>query len=253
MPDVTFDTFFNGRLSVCQEENGYRFSIDAVILAYFAGRVSGKRILDLGTGCGIIPMILSYRDPEKKIFGIEIQTALAKLAERNVEKNRMTDKISILNVDLRGIHPDGIGGWVDVVVVNPPFYKADTGRINPNMQRAVARHELKATLRDIVTVAARMLRMGGIFLSVYSSDRLCDMITELRTAKIEPKKLRLIHSTPQHPASLILVEGIKGGRPGIKIPPPLVIYDTDGQYTPTVSLMFQHEQHRVAADVENTD
>ena len=119
MTDLTTDTFFNGRIIVCQEQDGYRYSIDAVILAYHAGGGSGERVLDLGTGCGIIPMILAFRDPHIRIYGIEVQASLAKLAMENVEANRMADRVTILTADMKLLRPEMTGGPVDLVVVNP--------------------------------------------------------------------------------------------------------------------------------------
>jgi tRNA1Val (adenine37-N6)-methyltransferase len=240
MAVFTTDTFFNGRILVCQEQDGYRYSIDAVILAHYAAGGTGTRVLDLGTGCGIIPMIIAFRDAHVRIFGVEVQASLAKLAMKNIEANRMADRVSILNEDMKSLRPEMTGGPVDLVVANPPFYRADSGRVNPNPQRAVARHELKATLSDVVAAASRMLQKGGHFLAIYTAERLCDMIAELRTAGIEPKRLRMIQSADHQAAGLMLVEGMKGGSPGVKIPPPLIIYDSKGQYTEEVSRMFQH-------------
>jgi tRNA1Val (adenine37-N6)-methyltransferase len=237
---LTTDTFFNGRLLVLQEQGGYRYSIDAVILAYYAGGGFAARVLDLGTGCGIIPMILAFRDSHVRIFGIEVQASLAKLAMENVEANRMADRVTILAQDMKALRPEMTGGPVDLVVVNPPFYRADTGRVNPNPQRAVARHELKVTLSDVTAVASRMLQKGGRFLAIYTAERLCDMVAELRAAGIEPKRLRMIQSAGHVAAGLVLVEGMKGGSPGVKIPPPLIIYDSNGRYTEEVCRMFQH-------------
>jgi tRNA1Val (adenine37-N6)-methyltransferase len=240
MAFLTTDTFFNGRILVRQEQEGYRYSIDAVILAYHAGGGSATRVLDLGTGCGIIPMIVAFRDPHVRIFGIEVQVPLARLAMENIEANRMADRVTILTEDIKSLRAEMTGGTVDLVVVNPPFYKADTGRVNPNPQRAVARHELKVSLSDVTAAASRMLQKGGRFLAIYTAERLCDMIAELRSAGIEPKWLRMVQSSDHVSAGLVLVEGRKGGSPGVKIPPPLIIYDSNGQYTEEVSHMFQY-------------
>jgi tRNA1Val (adenine37-N6)-methyltransferase len=238
MTFFTTDTFFNGRLLVRQEQEGYRYSLDAVILAYFAGGERAMRVLDLGTGCGIIPMILAFRDSRARIFGIEVQAALARLAAENIEANRMADRVTIFAADMKSLRPEMTGGPVDLVVVNPPFYKTGTGRVNPNVQRAAARHELRATLSDVTAAASRMLGGGGRFLAIYTAGRLCDMIAELRAAGIEPKRLRMIQSADHVAAGLVLVDGMKGGSPGVKIPPPLIIYDSRGQYTEEVSRMF---------------
>jgi len=239
MAELTTDTFFNGRIIVRQEQRGYRYSIDAVILAYYAGDGSAERVLDLGTGCGIISLILAFRDPRIQIYGIEVQASLAKLAMENVEVNRMSERVTIINEDMKLLQPEMTGGPVDLVVVNPPFYRADTGRVNSNLQRAVARHELKATFYDVSATASRILQKGGRFLAIYTAERLCDMIAGLRATGIEPKRLRMIQSGGNLAAGLVLVEGIKGGGPGVKIPPPLIIYDSNGQYTEEVSRMFE--------------
>ena len=238
MDSLTTDTFFNGRLQVKQHLSGYRFSIDAVLIAAHAGPRPGDTVLDLGTGCGIIAMMLAYRNPKIKVHGIEIQPKLAELAALNVAENSMNKQISIHCMDMKEVQLKMISGAADLVVSNPPFRKAEAGRINPNRQRAVARHEIKITLFDIVQTAHRLLRVAGRLVTVYPAERLTDILTQMRSAEIEPKFVRIIHSDKQAEARLILVEGNKGGRPGIKIGPPLIIYNPDGSYTDEVQDMF---------------
>lgn len=238
MKPLTKDTFFNGRIKVKQDPSGYRFSIDSVLLAYHAGPHPGDRVLDLGTGCGIIPLILAYREPNLKIFGVEVQKELADIAGLNVEENHMDDIITILCKDMKELKNDIISGPADLIVSNPPYRKAESGRINPDMQRAVARHEIKVSLDDITKTARRVLRTAGRFITIYSAERVTDLLTHLRSAGIEPKFLRTIHSGAKTDAKLVLVEGTKGGRPGAKIGPPLIIYDEKSDYTQEVKEMF---------------
>ncbi len=238
MKPLTKDTFFNGRIKVKQDPSGYRFSIDSVLLAYHAGPHPGDRVLDLGTGCGIIPLILAYREPNLKIFGVEVQKELADIAGLNVEENHMDDIITILCKDMKELKNDTISGPADLIVSNPPYRKAESGRINPDMQRAVARHEIKVSLDDITKTARRVLRTAGRFITIYSAERVTDLLTHLRSAGIEPKFLRTIHSGAKTDAKLVLVEGTKGGRPGAKIGPPLIIYDEKSDYTQEVKEMF---------------
>lgn len=238
MDSLTTDTFFNGRLQVKQHRSGYRFSIDAVLIAAHAGPRPGDTVLDLGTGCGIIAMMLAYRNPKIKVHGIEIQPKLAELAALNVAENGMSKQISIHCMDMKGMQLKMISGPADLIVSNPPFRKAEAGRINPNRQRAVARHEIKITLYDIVQTAHRLLHVAGRLVTVYPAERLTDVLTQMRAAEIEPKFVRMIHSGKQAEAKLILVEGNKAGRPGIKIGPPLIIYNPDGSYTDEVQAMF---------------
>ncbi len=236
---MTADTFFNGRIRVKQNRAGYRFSIDAVLIAGQTIPSPGNTVLDLGTGCGIIPLILAYRHPKIKVYGVEVQQQLADLATINVEENRMKDRITIHCMDMKKLKHDMMSGPVDLVVSNPPYRKSESGRINPDQQRAVARHEIKATLSDVVETAQRMLRTAGRFVTVYPAERMADILIQMRSAGLEPKSLRTVHSDRHSDAKLIIVEGKKGGRPGLKIGSPVIIYRKDGSYTDEVQEMFK--------------
>jgi tRNA1Val (adenine37-N6)-methyltransferase len=238
MKSKTPDTFLNGRIKVKQDHSGYRFSIDSIFLASHAEPRPGDKVLDLGTGCGIIPLILAYREPNLKIFGIEVQKELADIAGTNVEENHMGDIITVLCKDMKKLKNDMISGPVDLIVSNPPYRKPESGRINPDMQRAVARHEIKVSLNDITATVRRLLKTAGRFITIYSAERITDLLTHLRSAGIEPKFIRMIHSGVKTKAKLVLVEGVKNGRPGVKIGPPLIIYDENGTYTQEVDKMF---------------
>jgi len=239
MKFLTTDTFYNGRIQVKQNKSGYRFSIDAVLLASHAFPREGDKVLDLGTGCGIIPLMLAYRNPTIKIYGVELQEPLAEIASLNIKDNNMEDRVTILCLDMKGLKQDMISGPADLIVCNPPYRKAESGRINPDEQRAVARHEIKVTLYDVIETARRMLHASGKFITIYPAERLVDIISQMRSAGIEPKFFRMIYSKIDTEAKLILLEGIKGGRPGIKIGPPLIIYRKDGSYTDEVEKMME--------------
>jgi tRNA1Val (adenine37-N6)-methyltransferase len=235
---LTTDSFFDGRIRIKQHRCGYRFSIDAVILAHHADPKPGDRVVDLGTGCGIVPLILTYRHPALHVYGIEVQAELAAISKCNIFDNHMDDRISILHEDMNILKTNMISGPVDLVISNPPYRKANSGRINPDPQRAVARHEIRATLNEVIQTARRILRPFGHFLTIYTADRMADLFTQLRSASLEPKFFRTIHSAPNSEAKLILVEALKGGSPGIKIGPSLIIYQTDGSYTAEIERMF---------------
>jgi len=240
MDALTTDSFFNGRLQIRQPEHGYRFSIDAVLLAGHAAPQPQDLVLDLGTGCGIIPLILAYRNPKIKVYGVEVQQQLADLAGLNVKKNGMEDRIVVCCMDMKELPTDDmIPGPMDLVVSNPPYRKALSGRLNPNRQRAVARHEIKATLADVVETARRMLRVAGRLLMIYPAQRMTDLVIQMRAADIEPKFVRLVHSNAHAAAKLVLVEGKKQGRPGVKVGPPLIIYHEDGSYSSEVQEMLR--------------
>jgi tRNA1Val (adenine37-N6)-methyltransferase len=238
MKNFSTDTFFNGNIKVKQNKYGYRFSIDPILLAYHAGKYQSNRLLDLGTGCGIIPLIMAYRNPELTVYGIEVQKELADIATINVKSNNMSNQITIIGRDMKELNENMTSGPVDIVVSNPPYWKFSSGRINPNKQRAVARHEIKVTLLDVIETTRRMLRTSGRFITVYSSDRITDIIIQMRSFNIEPKFLRSIHSNENSEAKMILVDGVKGGKPGATIASPLIIYNESGSYTDEVKQMF---------------
>jgi len=234
----TMDAFFGGRLRVRQQRSGYRFSIDAVLLAHHVAPAPRDRILDLGTGCGIIPLILGYRHPGVRIYGVEVQPELAELAARNVSENRMQSRITILCMDLKALVPGTVAGEVDVVVCNPPYRAPGSGRMSPDPQRAIARHEIRASLADILKAARRMLRNGGKCVMIYPAERTADLLVTMRTEKLEPKSLRAVYSTRGAEARLILVTAAKHGRPGLRIQAPLTIYTRNGAYTGEVKRML---------------
>jgi len=228
---LTTDAFFGGSVRLRQPRLGYRFSIDAVILAGCLHPRPGDSMVDLGTGCGIVPVLLALRRPGVRIWGVEVQASLADLAAENVRANAMETQVSILNADLRDIPADIFGGPVDWVVSNPPYRRGRSGRVNPNAQRALARHEIAMTLPDLVAAARRLLKTGGRFVAIYAAERIGDLIFHMRSEHIEPKRLQGIHPDRQSDARLILVEGVKNGRPGAALAPPLIIYEESGKYS----------------------
>lgn len=239
MSFYTTDSFFDGKIRVMQARRGYRFSIDAVLLAYHAAPRPGEKILDLGTGCGIIALILASRCADLKIYAVEFQAELAELATANVRQNRLEEIISVLPTDMKLLTRQITSGPFDLIVSNPPFYSSGSGRINPDSQRAIARHEIKADLADVLQTTRRMLRTSGRFVTIFSAERTADLLSQMRNENLEPKMIRLIHSNRESDAKLILVEGIKNGRPGLKVVPPLYIYEETGNYTADVQPMFE--------------
>ncbi len=238
MESLTRDHFFNGNIVLSQPGSGYRFSIDAVILAHLVCPAPGETILDLGTGCGVIPIMLAFRHPQIRLIGVEIQPALFRLARQNVADNRLSDRIRVIKKDMVQLSPTDVGGPVDRVVSNPPYRKRDSGRINADSQRAVARHELKIDLTALLQTSRRMLHKSGRFCIIYPSTRTVDLLAAMRSTGIEPKNLTMVHSKPSLPARLVMVAGIKGGRPGLDVGPPLYLYRENGAYTRAVEAMF---------------
>lgn len=235
---LTADAFFNGRIQVNQERNGYRFSVDAVLLAHQVMPRPGETLLDLGCGCGIIALILAYRHPRVRIHAVEIQHDIAAVALHNVAENRMADRIQVHCKDMKALPDADLKCPVDWIVSNPPYRRAGSGRINPDRQRAIARHEIKVTLEDVASVSGRMLKRGGKLTTIYPAERLTDLLGALRAENVEPKRLRVIHSQEGTDARLVLVHATKGGQRGIAVEPPLYLYEPDGRYTSEVERMF---------------
>ncbi len=236
--DWTQDSFFDGKLSIRQGRKGYRFSIDAVILAGSIRPKLRERVVDLGTGCGIVPLLVAFRHPKTILFGVEIQKDLAEMARLNVAENGLTQAIQIIQGDMRSIRPGRFDGPVDRVVSNPPFRRAATGRVNPDSQRAIARHEIKVTLPDLIQTASYLLKTAGKFVIIFTSERLVELIQQMRTYQLEPKSVRFIHSRQDCESKLVMMTGVKRGNPGLKIGAPIFVYNPDGSYTDEVERML---------------
>ncbi len=235
---LTHDSILGGKIQVFQEKDGYRFSLDAVLLPHFVECAPESVIVDLGSGAGVIPLILATLNPTSTIYGLEVQDSLARLAKHNVEENKMGDRVTIVQHDLRNLPVPGCPKKVDWVVSNPPYRRLGSGRVNPQSQKAVARHEIMANLNDVIQAASRLLDRGGRFAVVYPSTRLADLIHGLKEHGLEPKRMRLVHSNTSSPARLVLVEAIKGGGAQLTVEKPLYIYKDNNAYTREVQDML---------------
>jgi tRNA1Val (adenine37-N6)-methyltransferase len=221
-----------------QPRSGYRFSIDAILLASAVTPRMRERVVDLGTGCGIIAMLLAFRRPDLRVWGVELQAGLAALAAENIRDNGWSERVTILQEDLRVLGPERFGAPVDRVVANPPYRRAKTGRVNPDGQRALARHEIAVTLPELMAAVKRILKTRGRLHLIYTAERTAELLGCMRTHGIEPKRLRPIHSRAGEDAALVLVESVKAGRPGLKLSPPLVVHGADGRYTDEVEAVL---------------
>lgn len=239
MDDVTSDLFFNGKIIVKQPAVGYRYSIDPIILTHFITPSPDEFIIDLGTGCGIIPVILACKYPGIKIWGIEIQTDLSEIAINNIKKNHLESQITILNQNIKSLSTKDTKIKCDRIISNPPYMKKGAGRINPDIQKAIARHELKINIEELLKAAYSLLKHLGKFSIIYPSGRLTDLVWEMKNTFIEPKVLRFVHPRKNQDAKLVMVEGVKNGRPGIKTLPPLYIYEEGECYTNEINKMFE--------------
>lgn len=219
-PDETVDTFMDGRLQLIQSKTGYRFSVDAILLSDFVTIKKNDVAVDLGTGCGVIPLSLLKSKPLKHIYCLEIQSELANQAIRNSRINKLDHKMSVIIGDMRDLPFPPCS--VNVVVCNPPYRKKKSGRINPDRQRAIARHEIFASIDDIIQAASYLLGTKGRLSLIYPSERLTDLISKLRQAGFEPKKVRIIYPDINSNAKLVLMEAWAGGKSGLAVLPPLV-------------------------------
>lgn len=236
---LTADSLFNGNLIVYQGKKGYRFSLDAVLLAGLSKIKPTDRILDLGTGCGVVPLILAYRKLGKTLEGIEIQPELAALAQKNVETNGFSDRIRILEMDYRQVTSFFPAEGFDVALSNPPYRKIHSGRINPDRQRAIARHELEGSIRDVFAASRHMLPTGGRLAVIYPAARLDHLLVTAHEHGFSPKELTLIHSDVSSPGRLVHLECRKGGGEELRVAPPFFIYRADGVYTEAMQTIYE--------------
>ncbi len=239
MTEAEGELFCGGRLRIRQPRCGYRFSIDAVLLAGFLRPRPGRRIADLGTGCGIIALLLAARCPKTRIVAVELQEELAELARENVRRNGLSTVIEVVGGDLRRLSRRDLGGRFDAVVSNPPFRAAGRGRVCRNDGRAVARHEITLALDDLLQAARRLLDPGGRLALIYDAGRAADLLCGMRAHGLEPKRLRFVHGTARHPARMLLVEARRGGRPGVLVEPPLLLFDAQGGCTAEAQACFE--------------
>ncbi len=216
---------------IIQDPTRFCFGVDAVLLSSFARVKKGDRVLDLGTGTGIIPILLAAKTQGAHFTGLEIQEESAEMAERSVALNELEDKVSIRQGDIKEVASLFAGHSFHVVTANPPYMNEGGGLVNPHSPKAIARHELLCSLGDVVWGASQMLQKGGRFYMIHRPHRLTDILTLLRRYRLEPKRLRFIHPFREKAPTMVLVEGCKDGNPMIRVEPPLIIYSQPGQYT----------------------
>ncbi len=240
----TIDSLYSEGIKLIQAKDGYRFSLDPVLLAYFVTLRDGEDVLDLGTGCGVLPLLLARRDPGLRAVGWERQPQMVDRALRGVGLSGMSQRISVVEADLRDHRELVAAESFSLVVTNPPYRAMTSGRIAPGDERAAARHELAGGLNDFLVAASWCLKGGGRFAIVYLAERLSELLVGMTGVGIEPKRLRMVHSRAGKSARMVLVEGRKGGNPGLHVEAPLYIYRQDREirdYTDEVLQIYGEE------------
>ena len=245
------DLEING-FRIIQNPSSFCFGMDAVLLANFASSKKNFRVADLGTGTGIIPLVMAAKGRGKEFVAFEIIPEMADMASRSGKLNGIEEHFHVINMDIKDIIPkpdspdhftnikDMIKkGTYDFVTSNPPYIKVESGLHNPNTSLNVARHEISVTLRDIIQTAAYLLKDRGSFAMVHKPFRLPEIIMELKEAGLEPKRLRLVQPKNGKEPSTILIEAVKGGGEFLRIEPPLIIYDDQGNYTEDVLRIYE--------------
>jgi len=240
-------------LKLIQNPDWFCFGVDAVLLSHFAAKTikPHAKVLDLCTGNGIVPLLLSEKSAADSICGIEIQEKVAEMASRSIELNGLSDKVSIKCGDLKNIENIYGKEVFDNITCNPPYKENMGGLKNASDTVMIARHEILCTLEDIINVSARCLKPYGKLCIVHRPERLADIICLMRDARIEPKRLQFIHPNKDKTANIILIEGAKYGKPKLFLEPPLYVYDEAGKYSKQIDEIYGRTQNDMKARSEN--
>jgi len=225
-------------LKLIQNINEFCFGVDAVLLANFADVKKDDEVIDLGTGTGIIPVLIAGKTEAKSIVGLEIQSHMAEMASRSIEINDLGNRVKILCGDIKKSVEYFGRSRFNVVVTNPPYMKPGGGLLNSSDSKAIARHEVLCTLEDVISISSKILVPGGQFVMVHRPERLVDIVFLMRSNNIEPKYIRFVHPSPYKKANLILIKGRRDGNPQLKMLEPLYVYDERGEYSKEINEIY---------------
>lgn len=219
---------------IIQNPEKFCFGMDAVLLSGFAKAKEGDKLLDLGTGTGIIPLLLEAKTEAAHICGLEIQTESADMARRSVALNHLENKITIIEGDIKGADQLFSAAFFDVITCNPPYMIGQHGLQNPDAPKAIARHEILCTLEDVLRVTAKLLKPGGNFYMVHRPFRLAEIMTLLVQYRLEPKRMQLVYPFVDKEPNMVLLEANRGGKSRMTVEKPLIVYESKGVYTPEI-------------------
>lgn len=236
--DESIDDLQLNNLKIIQKRDGFKFGIDAVLLSYFANVKRKFEVIDLCTGTGIIPFLLMGKYNPKKIIGLEIQEEMVEMANRSSKYNGLEDKISFINMDLRDIDKIKELGRFDVLTVNPPYKLSNSGIVNSEDNLAIARHEIKCKLENVISAARILLKDNGRMFMVHRPDRLVDILTLMRQYKIEPKRIQMVQPSIEKAPNIVLIEGQRDGGTFLKWEKPIYVYDEYGNYSDEINTIY---------------
>ena len=232
------DDLHRNGFQIIQNKEKFCFGMDAVLLSGFAKVKEGEKVLDIGTGTGIIPILLAAKTPGQHFTGLEIQPESADMARRSVALNHLEEKISIVEGDVREADQLFSAASFDVITSNPPYMTGSHGLVNPDMPKAIARHEICCTLEDLVSQTEKLLRPGGRFFMVHRPFRLAEIMTVLTAHHLEPKRMRLVYPFVDKETNMVLLECIRGGKPRITVEKPLIVYKEPGVYQDEIYTIY---------------
>lgn len=230
-PNERIDDLQRNNYRIIQDPERFCFGMDAVLLSGFAKAKEGDHVIDLGTGTGIIPILMEAKTKASTLVGLEIQPESADMAQRSVELNHLESKIRIVTGDIKEASSLFGAATFDVVTSNPPYMTEHHGITNEKSPKAIARHELLCTLEDVISQAAKLLRPSGSFYMVHRPFRLADIMVLMREYHLEPKRMKLVYPYIDKDPNMVLIEGLRGGRPCMTVEKPLIVYKEPGVYT----------------------
>lgn len=236
------DDLHRNNYKIIQNAEKFCFGIDAVLLSGFASVKKGGKVLDLGTGTGIIPILMEAKTEAAHLTGLELQEESAEMARRSVAYNNLGEKISIVNGDIKEASLIFGAASFDVVTTNPPYMTGNHGIVNPNLPKAIARHEIHCTLDDVVRESAKVLKVKGKLFMVHRPFRLVEIINTMTKYKLEPKRIRFVHPYQDKEPNMVLIEAVKGGGSMVKVESPLIVYQEPNVYTREILDIYGYEE-----------
>lgn len=245
LPDERMDDLYRNGYRIIQNKNYFCFGIDAVLLSDFAKAGKGDRVLDLGTGTGIIPMLMEAKTEGDTFVGLEIQEACADMARRSVKMNEIEHKVSIVTGDIKEASSIFEKGSFQVVTSNPPYMNCRHGIQNLSDEKAIARHEIKCSLEDVIREASKLLCFHGKFYMIHKPFRMAEIVYKCKQYDLEPKRIRFVHPYVDKEPTMVLVEAVRGAKEMIKVEPPLIVYDAPGRYSKEIYEIYGEQWQEV--------